>query len=59
MDDSKFVLLGTYTPEETDPITSTWDSFRQEPSTDQPGLVTIYVCPEEKDWREKQCSSDI
>ena len=59
MNDSHFVLLGAFTVEEAQNIAGIWDSFRQEPSTDQPGLVNIYVCPEEKDWREEQCNSDI
>jgi hypothetical protein len=56
MNDSNFVLLGKFTPEEAQNIAGTWDSFRQDrPIND---LVAIYVCPEEKAWRERQCSSD-
>lgn len=57
MDDSAFVLLGEFTPEEAQTIAVTWDYLRQEPSEN--GFLKIYVCPEEKAWRENQCSSDI
>jgi len=57
MDDSNFVLLGEFTPEEAQDIAITWDSFKQDPPIN--GLVAIYVCPEEKAWRETQRSSDI
>jgi len=57
MDDSKFVLLGEFTPEEAQNIAGTWDYFKQNPPIN--GLVAIYVCPKEKAWRENQCSSDI
>lgn len=57
MDDSKFVLLGEFTLEEAQGIAGIWSSFKQDPPIN--GLVAIYVCPEEKAWRETQCSSDI
>jgi hypothetical protein len=58
MSDSNLVLLGTFTVEGAQNIAGTWDILRQEPP-DETGLVRVYVCPEEKAWREKQCSSDI
>lgn len=58
MSESDLVLLGKFTVEEAQNIAGTWDIIRQEPP-DETGLVTIYVCPEEKAWREKQCSLDI
>ena len=57
MDDSKFVLLGEFTLEEAQGIAGIWSSFKQEPTKN--GLLKIYVCPEEKVWRENQFSSDI
>ncbi len=58
VDFDPFVLLGIFSTEEAEKAINSWDQFEQRPSTN-PGYVEIYVCPEEKAWRESQCSSDI
>jgi len=58
VDFDSFVLLGTFSTKEAESTINGWNQFEQRPST-HPGYVEIYVCPEEKAWRESQCSSDI
>lgn len=50
MDDSKFVLLGEFTPEEAQNIAGTWDYFKQNPPIN--GLVQ-YMYAQKKRLGEK------
>lgn len=58
VDDSNLVLLGTFTLLDAESEINNWTKPVQKPSSTN-GHVEIYVCPEEKAWMEKQCSSDI